>query len=319
MIAYAGLAPWAAYGAVAVAGNRRWRTALLLALALIDIWPRLRWEQAPVEVSPVDRWIAEAHAGPLFFLPIHRLNLLFEYMLRATLHHQPIMNAISGFEPPLHRALRERPLDETTLDRLERNGYRFVVVRPDWSGGSVVSVYPWLRENLANGRLGFVRRFEYDLNGDWVFAITRVEKDWRRFRVPAVRDGAGFTADEELQRLLRWQQVYSAITFGQLYEPKPGTTISGAMEVSGSAISPEGIRSVTVLIDRGRHRVPATLSERAEISKGLPWYPRTPRPAFAVTIPARPPDVPEETDVQIEILDGRGNVTLLRDVLLTWK
>ncbi|MEK6371658.1 MAG: hypothetical protein AABO58_03075 [Acidobacteriota bacterium] len=312
MIAYAGLVPWAAWGAASLMRGRRWVVALLVALALLDVWPRIRWEMAPVEVAPVDRWIAEAKAGPLFFLPIERLHLLYEYMLRSTIHHQPTMNAISGFEPPLHRTLRSQPLSDTTLDLLERNGYRFVVVRPDWAGAGIVAIYPWLRRNLVNGRLAFVRRFDYAMNGDWVFALTRVEKQWARFRTPDVRD-------EELQRLLAYQPVYAGATFGQLHQPSQGAEIKGPLEVSGWALSPHGIRGVTVLVDAGRQRFPAQLFPRADVTASFPWYPRTPRPAFAVVIPARPRGVGEETDVQIEILDGRGDVTRLRDVLITWQ
>ena len=319
MIAYAGLVPWAAWGAAALMRTRRTVAALLIALALIDVWPRIRWEMAPVEVAPVDRWIAETKAGPLFFLPIDRLHLLYEYMLRSTLHHQPTMNAISGFEPPLHRALRSQPLSDTTLDRLERNGYRFVVVRPDWAGAGVLAIYPWLQANLTSGRLAFVRRFDYALNGDWVFALTRVEKQWMRFRAPAVRDAAGFTPDEELQRLLTGQQVYAGATFGQIHQPSQGAEVKGPLEVSGWAMSPHGIRSVNVLVDAGRQRFPAPLFPRSDVTARFPWYPRTPRPAFALVIPARPPGVGEETDVQIEIGDGRGDATRLRDVLINWQ
>jgi hypothetical protein len=319
MIAYAGLVPWAAWGAAAVARSRRTVAALLVALALVDVWPRIRWEMAPVEVSPVDRWIGEAKAGPLFFLPIDRLHLLYEYMLRSTAHHQPTMNAISGFEPPLHRALRSQPLSDVTLDRLERNGYRFVVVRPDWAGAEVLAIYPWLRQNLANGRLAFVRRFDYAMNGDWVFAITRVEKQWTRFRAPDVRDAAGFTPDQELQRLLAGQTVYAGATFGQLHQPSQGTEVKGPLEISGWAMSPHGIRGVNVLLNAGRRRFTAPLFPRADVTARFPWYPRTPHPAFALVIPARPPGVGEETDVQIEIVDGRGEATRLRDVLITWQ
>jgi hypothetical protein len=306
MIAYAGLVPWAACGAEGIARGRKLVMAAILAFALIDVWPRIRWEMAPVENAPVDRWIAETNAGPLFFLPIERLNLLYEYMLRDTLHHQPIMNAISGFEPPLHRALRSEPLSDLTLDRLEQNGYRFVVVRPDWAGPGVINIYPWLQHNLAYGRLAFVRRFDYAINGDWVFAITRVEKQ----RAPE---------SDDLRRLLAGQTVYSGSTFGQLYRPVPQEEINGPLEVSGWALSPHGIREVNVLVDAGRRRFSAPLFERADVSALFPWYPKTPRPAFALVIPTRPSDVPEETDLQIEIVDGRGNATRLRDTMITWK
>src|SRR3954453_10064280 len=127
-------------------------------------------------------------------------------MYRDTPPPQPIMNAISGFEPPLHRALRSQPLSDLTLDRLEQNGYRFVVVRPDWAGPGVINIYPWLQRNLANGRLAFVRRFDYAINGDWVFAVARNEKQ----RQPE---------NDDLRRLFAGQPVRSDATFGQLFKP----------------------------------------------------------------------------------------------------
>ena len=77
-----------------------------------------------------------------------------------------------------------------TLDRLEQNGYRFVVVRPDWAGPGVFAIYAWLQRNLANGRLAFVRHFDYASNGDWVFAVTRNVPHWQSLRAPDQRDPA---------------------------------------------------------------------------------------------------------------------------------
>ena len=76
---------------------------------------------------------------------------------------------------------------------------------------------------------------------------------------------------------------------------------------------------VDVLLDAGRRRFPAALFARADVSVSFPWYPRTPRPAFVLTLPARPHGVGESTDVQIEIVDGRGRATRLRDALISWK
>ncbi len=95
--------------------------------------------------------------------------------------------------------------------------------------------------------------------------------------------------------------------------------INGPMTVSGWALSPQGIRSVNVLIDNGRFRLAAGLFARDDLTRGYPWYPQTQRPAFASMIPRRPTAVPEETDVQIEIIDGAGRRTLLPDVLVTWR
>ena len=318
MVTYAGLTVWSAAGFAAMQ-PRRWRIALLFALALLDVWPSIRWEHALVEPRAADRWLAESKAAPLIELPVHRLDVIFIYLLGATAHHVPIFNGISGFEPPLHRALREHPLDDKLLDLLERNGCRFILVHPDWFGWEAIGALQWLRRNVGQGRLAFVRRFDGGINGDWLFALPTVAVDWERFRAPAVPDRAGFTPEQELLRLFNGQPTYNDSTFGQLEQPKRGPDVAGAMTVSGWALSPYGIRSINVRIDSGRVRLPAELMPRPGVSEHFPWYPQTPRPMFALTLPRRPWSVPRDTDVQIEIIDGRGHVTLLPDLPLTWR
>jgi hypothetical protein len=309
MIAYTGLVGWSAAGAAAF--RRRWIVPLLLAVALIDIWPRIRWEHALVEPAPVDRWLAQSHAGPLIELPINRLNVLYLYLLRATTHHVPIFDGISGFEPPLHYVLREQPLSDSTFLLLERNGCRFVLIRPEGFGWQLPQALAWLRRGLARGHLVFLRRFDGGTTGDWLFALSRVEKNWQRFHAPG--------PEEQLARLLDGKATYNGSTFGQLYQPKHQSEISGPMTVSGWALSPHGIREVNVLLDNGRFRVAAGLFAREDVTRLYPWYPQTPKPAFATMIPRRPRGVPEETDVQVEIIDGTGRRTLLPDVLVTWR
>jgi len=233
-------------------------------------------------------------------------------MLRATVHHQPMFNGLSSFEPPQHATLRQHSYDALTLDILEKHGCRFVIVRPQWAGWEAVPIFDWLRREIARGRLAFVRRFEYDAGGDWVFAVTRNERDWQRHRAASV-------PDQELARLLGGQRTYSGITFGRMSAPAPYADVRGALEISGLAMSPFGIRNVTALIDNGRHRIPVPLFERADFTAAFPWYPETPRPAFALVIPKRPKGVWKDTDVQIEIVDGRGGVILLPDAPITWK
>ena len=58
---------------------------------------------------------------------------------------------------------------------------------------------------------------------------------------------------------------------------------------------------------------------RADFSQHFPWYPQSPRPAFSLLIPKRPKDVWRYTDVQVEIVDGRGERTLLDDRWIEWK
>ena len=307
VVAYVGLAGWAAAG---VLGRRRWLIPVFFALALVEMWPRVRWEHAVIEPSPVDRWLAQTHAGPLLELPIHRINALYLYLLRATAHHVPIFDGISGFEPPLHFVLRGQPLTNATFTLLERNGCRFVLVRPEWFGGQWPQALAWTRRGVEQGHLVFLRRFDGGITGDWLFAMPRVEKQWQRYRVAS--------DDPQFARLLEGRTTINNSTFGQLYQPRMRSEISGPMTVSGWALSPRGIRDVIVRVDNGRVRIAAGLFKRDDVTQLYPWYPQTPRPAFATTIPRRPRGVPEETDVQVEIVDGAGQRTMLPDVLVTW-
>jgi hypothetical protein len=323
IIAYSGLAVWAAAAIAQLRPKRRFAAlqiaALLVVLALIDVWPHVRWEHALTAQAPVDRWIASEKPGPFFLIPANRFDAIYDGLLRNTTHHQPMFNGLSGFEPPLHRELRDHTLSDNSLDLLERNGCRYVIVRPEWAGFEALAIFAWLQQHIADGRLAFVRRFDYGPSGDWVFALTHVEKNWIRFRPPPSRDGAGFTEDEELARLLDGKQTYSGVTFGRVFQPRIYSAASGPLTVAGRALSPHGIREVNVLVDNDRFRYPATLFADAATSAGYPWYPATPKPSFTVTIPKRPRGVWRYTDVQVEIVDGRGEKTLLHDIPITWR
>ncbi len=303
VVSYAGLAAWAAYGMNIVAA-KRWRAILFCALALVDVWPRVRWMHIVVEPSEVDQWIARERAGPVYLLPFTGSDQSYLTMLRATVHHQRMFNGLSSFEPPLHRELSQHPYDARTLDLLEANGCRFVVVRPEWCGWEAAPILVWLQDHLARGRLAFVRRFDFNAGGDWVFAVTRNE---------ALRG-----SDPRLPHFLAGQPTYSGVTFGRMSAPAPYAEVRGALEITGLAMSPYGIRSVTALVDNGRRRYPLPLFERSDFTALYPWYPRSPRPAFSLGIEVRPRDVGTLTDVQVEIVDGRGKVTRLPDAPITW-
>jgi hypothetical protein len=316
VVSYAGLAVWAAYGvaaAASAAGARSRRghivLAMIVALALLDLWPRIRWMHVSVEVSQVDQWIARERAGPVYLLPFTAGD--YATILRATVHHQRMFNGLSSFEPPLYRDLATHSYEAHTLDVLQKYGCRFVIVRPEWCGWQIVPIFGWLRKEIAQGRLAFVRRFDYNAGGDWVFAVTRNERSWQRWRVA---EGP----DQELARFLNGQPTRSGITFGRMSTPTQYSQIRGALDITGLAMSPYGIRSVTARIDNGRYRVPLPLFEREDFTRQFPWYPQSPRPAFSLRIERRPKEVPKDTDVQVEIVDGHGGVTMLPDAPIAW-
>lgn len=317
IMAYVGLAAWAAAG-VAAFRPRKWLAPLLVVLAIVEVWPAIHWVHALVEPDPVDIWLAKRHAGPFAMMPFYRDNASFFYLLHSTVHHAPMFNGTSGFAPPLHTALRLHGLDDVLLDLLEKNGCRFIVFRPDWFSYEGPAAGKWVERGLASGRLAFLQRFDGQLNGDYVFALTRVEKNWQRYRAAQVPDGAGFTPDQELARMLAGKQTYNSRTFGRFGFPQ-GDDVTGRLIVAGFALSPWGIRSATVLVDNGRFRYPAPLFPREDVTATWPWYPRTPLPAFSVALPRRPRTVRADTDVQVEIIDGRGQRTMLPDRILTWR
>jgi hypothetical protein len=300
LIAYAGLA---ASSAVALARMKR-RTLIALALlAAVDVWPRIRWEHALREPAPFDRWLAATHAGPLIELPL-RNDLEYLYMFGAASHDVLLINGISGFEPPLHRRLRTEPLGDTTFDLLEKNECRFVLIHIDSFNPLPGIAFDWIRRGLDEGRLVFVRRFDHEANGDWLFALQR---------------GPRAVPNEELQRLLDGKPTYNHATFGRIDQPRYNATVTGPLDVSGWALSPAGISEVDVLIDSGRVHIVASRTPNAQISGMFPMYPKTTLPSFSAHIERRPPGVPEKTDVQVAIVDSAGHITRMPDLLVTWR
>jgi len=319
-ISYVGLAVWMALGAVALLAHVRrpmWRralAALLVAAAFVDVWPMLSWHYPWFEPSEAQLWLKQngaAAGGSTLELPLNNFNVPFLYLLGATVHHQPIMNGTSGFEPPVHRKLREKEekllYDDDFTDTLERNGCALVLVHSDWAGKYGPSMVTWIERNLRNGRITFVRRFDHWALGDWLFAVTR------NARVH------GTASDPLLTRFLRGEATYNHTTFGRMDQPRDGSEVHGKLLVDGWALAPAGIRSATALIDAGRLRVPMFFTPREDISRTWPWYPNVPWPAITCTLPRRPRGVPEKTDVQVEVVDNNGKTTRFHDAVITWR
>jgi hypothetical protein len=319
-ISYVGLAVWMAIGAVALLNlvpRPMWRRALgvvLVAAALADVWPRLIWEYVWFEPSEAQLWLRDhgrGAGGSTLELPLSNYNTMFLYLLGATVHHQPIMNGTSGFEPPIHRKLREKEeklfFDDDFTETLERSGCALVLVHADWAGKYGPSIVQWIDRNLKSGRMTFVRRFDHSNLGDWLFAVTRNAK---------VR---GTASDPLLAKFLRGEATVNHSVFGRMDKPLNGQEVTGKLLVDGWALSPYGIKSATALIDAGRVRVPMFFTPRDDISRGWPWYPNVPWPAMTCYVNERPRGVGEITDVQIEVVDGSGKVIRFRDAKIRWK
>lgn len=288
IVTYTGLAGSAACGAAALQKRRRWLTPVLVVLSLLDTLPLLRWQHAPAALPPV---YAAIPAGPILELPVET-NDEYRYLGSAAEHHLTTMNGISGFEPPLHRRLRTA----LTLDDIEHAACRYLVVHDDWLGDGAAATHALLRQGLAANRLHFVRRFDNGgVGGDWLFAL-----------------GAGPSAqDPDLERMLAGLPTRNTSTFGRLESAGPQT-------ISGFALSPDGVSRVDVLLADGRVRIPAQFAPRPDIDAANPWYPHPHPSGFTLSLPQPPPGVPRQTDLQVEITDGRNRRTRLPDGFVQW-
>ena len=320
VISYVGLAVWVALGAVALLAYvprpmwRRALTAVLIVAALLDVWPRMSWEYVWERPTQAQLWLRDHGrdaGGATLELPLNNYGSSFLYLVGAAVHHQPIMNGTSGFEPPVHRKLREKEekgaFDDDFTDTIERSGCALVLVHSDWAGKYGPSMVPWIERNLKSGRMTFVRRFDHGLLADWLFAVTRNAR---------VR---GTASDPLLTKFLRGEATYNTTTFGRMEKPLNSTEVHGKLLVDGWAFSPAGIRSATALIDGGRVRVPMFFTPRDDVTRIWPWYPNVPWPAFTCYVDKRPRGTPQLTDVQVEVIDGNGNATRFRDARILWK
>src|SRR5258708_5752429 len=231
VIAYTGLSVWAALGVVALLANRSsaWRRALivlLLALAFVDVLPRIRWDYGAPPPAGVDLWLNQQQSsiqGSVLHLPMSNNAVQYYYLLSATAHHVPIMNGVSGFEPPLHWKLREageqHRFDDDYMDTVEGNRCALIIVHADWLGDQTPGLIVWLRRQLQRRRLAFVRRFDHLVQGDYVFAVTKNEHAWPALRGNDSVDGAGRIPDENLLRFLAGPPTYNASTFGLIDRP----------------------------------------------------------------------------------------------------
>ena len=323
VITYVGLSVTAGFGAVALMRRRRHAVfPILLALAILDMRPRVRWEHAIVEVDPVYRWLREIpFKGAFLELPVEEGNVQALYLLSDVFHHRPTLNGISGFEPPMHQQLRDLSVrNQWTSEHtayIAKLGCSLIVVHDDWLRAQSDKVHGWLRRELANGNLVFLRKFDHRIASDWVFGVTANCSDCARLRPPQSPDAAGLLPDASLDRMLNGQATYLGRTFGVIDFPRE-ERVGKVLTVSGWALSPDGISGVDILFDSATVRYQAMLTDRGDVQAKFPWYPKVQRAGFTITIPKRPRGVPKYTDMQVEIIDGSGARTRLPDKLIEW-
>ena len=330
IIAYLGIAVFAAFGVAALVERRPLRARrsaagaaaapLLIALAALDLWPAPRWEQAVPTPAPVYRWLAHTRVAPLIELPMAG-GSEFNFLLGSTVHHLPQFNGVTAFSPPVPAKLRAKndalQFDDEFLSILERNGCKLIIVHVHALGGTSNAIRAWLAKELAGGRIEYLRSFDHDVGGDFVFGVTR---SYRGAKEPDVPDGAGQLPQQKLARMLAGQSTHSNAIQTVIESPQYGELVRGPLHIRGWTLSPFRIIRVTALIDLGAKRFDAPLVDaRPDVKKTFWWYYFVARPGFELTIPERPRGVGRSTDLQIEVEDDSGRVMRTADVVLDWE
>ncbi len=300
-VAHVGLAVLVSLGTGAIARRRAWLGFTLIMLMLFELNAApIRWYMADTTIPPVERWVRDNKPHAVIELPISTAG---EYLatLHATAHHRSIVNGSSGFAPPEYLRLVSlaTELSDDLIPELRRLRVSHIIVHAnalDARGRA------WLARALHQGRLGFVGRFDSGIFGDWLFTTGPGESSL----IP------------QLEVMLRGEPTYSETPFGVLERPGPEQTVTSRASVSGFAFSVYGVQKVNLLVNNGRIRLPTILYPDSLLSHRFPWYDATTRPRFEATFTKRPPGVWNFTDIQVEIIDGRGGHTLLEDRWINW-
>jgi len=123
-----------------------------------------------LKATPMNGGIVELPAG------VGHSNYL--YTLRAADHAKPLVNGVTGFSPPIMRAVEEMSLSRAVpgqfLDLLEAIPVSYVVVHhgalPEENRAAVEK---FLSSGLASGRIRLVEHFEGQ--ADDLFVVTKTE------------------------------------------------------------------------------------------------------------------------------------------------
>jgi len=300
--AYVGMTMLIAMATAWLARRSKWAGVAVAVAFLIELDAApIRWWCTTPEIPQVYRWL-RTQRGPIAELPIDVTNT-YTYLRFSTEHHLPTVNGLSSFVPPhifeLQRKWNDPALRGALLDELQAMGVRIVIVHGDQVPARDRE---WLRRAIETHRLAFARRFEHGVEGDWVFT----------FNGPPLQDA-------QLDRYLRGEFSYNESSFGVVDYPHPYELVGNNALISGWALSPWGIRQVNVLLENGGVRYPAKLMPEPALHDALPWYDATTRPRFVAQFPRRPWNVGFDTDVQVELIDGRGKRTLLEGRWFWWK
>ncbi len=291
-ITYVGLAVLIAVATAALARKNRWLTWLVPAAFVAGLWHApIRWYLTTPN-PPVYRWLAREGRAPIAELPLDTGMSEYRALFRATAHHRPVVNGPAG--TPVRNELSAKwaqsPLPDDFLDALSRVGVSLLVIHADDLGGRRDEVYAWLQQEVGRGRLGFVKRFDAGADGDLVFRLG-ARGPWTMANCP--------------------DHIAGALDF-----PATDIHFRGEGLFSGWAISPHGIRGVDLLFENGAVRLPATLRPASPFPDRCRRFPGT---RYLLSVPRRPEGIRAETDVQVEVTDGRGVRTRFEPRWMRWE
>ncbi len=317
VIAYVGLAILIALATAALARRSRALAFLVPIAFVVTLWQApIRWYLIDPDPSPVYTWLATQKLdGGVAELPMDAVASDYEAMLRATVHHKPIVNGVSGFAPPLRVELsalsNATPVPDAFIDRLREANVELMILHADLLGGHRDEVHTWLRRELDRNRIAFVGRFDTKNEGDWVF------------RIPT--EGRGINAAErrglnpaELDAFLGGATICGSSLMGALDFPGAAFTFRKSAIFSGWVVSRDGIRGVDLLFDNRRERFPARLQADPLLDARCAGVANVTRTRYVAVFDERPEDVSRETDVQVEVTDGRGRKTVFDHRWMTW-
>jgi hypothetical protein len=328
ILAYVALAVLAAAGMLPLLRKRgRFAratvTALVAALLLLELRAApIRWYLVPLDERAVYEWIRDTPIrGAVVELPVADFAA-YEYVWRATVHHKPLVNGVSGFMPPHYGRLvslfEREPIPMELFDHLEEIHCSLIVVHAGWLRERDGAIRDWLQRGLADGRIAFIRRFNAGPRSDWVFALTSVEPQSVRWRPPETADPAGRLPSENLRLFLeRGDWTWTDETYA-FVDRMPEGTLRGPLQLSGWAHADQGVAEVRLRFGNGRLVVPARLYERPDVQAVMPWRTFPQIAGFEAKV-ALPPFGNGETDFQVEVLDTRGRSTYMAPNFFTWR
>jgi hypothetical protein len=164
IIAYVGLAVWAAIGA-----SRLRAQFLILVLAIADVVPVIHWTSVTPHNPALYRRIAAMQPHAIVDVPmLGRPGLESQHVLAETIHRIPNFAGTSGFEPPVHEQLWPMQYRDGFVEALARYRGELVIVHTEELGDAAPTANAWLAREVARGCL----RLEFREGTDTVYRIT---------------------------------------------------------------------------------------------------------------------------------------------------